>query len=80
MQVWDAMAFSDSSWKGKGQITFGGSLHRRIVCSCDLQTLGRSWGLVEGLVEEGSGVVTKVPSAASVYGHDFGGDYRGAYR
>ena len=73
MQVLDTMAFSGSSWKGKGQVTFGGGMQCRIVCSCDLQILGR-WGLVE----KGSGVVTKVHSAASVYGHEFGRDYRGA--
>ena len=73
MQVWDAMTFSSCSWKINGQEPFRGSVHCRIVCSGDLQTMGR-WGLVE----KESGGVAKIHSAASVYGHEFGRDYRGA--
>ena len=67
MQVCDAMAFASCRWESKGQEAFGDSVHCRIVCSCDFQTLGR-----RGLIEKGRGVVTKIHSATSVYGHEFG--------
>ena len=46
------MAFSGCRWKIDGQEPFQGSVHCRILCSGDLQTMGR-WDLVE----KGAGVV-----------------------
>ena len=74
MQVWDAMTFSSSRWKSKRQEPF------EVSCIADVFAVAIANFGALGLCLRGGGVVTKVDSAASVDGHEFGRNYRGTTR